>query len=214
MLIRKFQKKQEKSKKTRKIKFTIKERSWGTKFENLATFLPINTGLLNTLEGGQFWKKNTKKIGKPNPKIHLHPKQLPPPTPVFVLNFEFPKNLCEHVQSYVVLEEKGNTPKDSWRIGFMFKGYAQCVICMKQQQKWRHVMNTGKHMILLKRKAHWTGKVLQAWSNKGGYFFGRTRTCSILQWWCNSPSDCVEALDHVCPQFLRVELLLGFEQRW
>jgi len=24
---------------------------------------------------------------------------------------------------------------------------------------------------------------------------------------------CVEALDHVCPQFLRAELLLGFEQR-
>ena len=26
--------------------------------------------------------------------------------------------------------------------------------------------------------------------------------------------DCVEALDHVCPLFLRAESLLGFEQRW
>jgi hypothetical protein len=32
------------------------------------------------------------------------------------------------------LEEKGNTPKDFWRNGFVLKGYAQCVICMKQQQ--------------------------------------------------------------------------------
>jgi hypothetical protein len=32
------------------------------------------------------------------------------------------------------LEEKGNTPKYFWRNGFMLKGYAQCVICMKQQQ--------------------------------------------------------------------------------
>jgi len=32
------------------------------------------------------------------------------------------------------LEEKGNTPKDSWRNGFMLKGYVQCVICMEQQK--------------------------------------------------------------------------------
>jgi hypothetical protein len=32
------------------------------------------------------------------------------------------------------LEERGNTPKDSWRNGFMFKGYVQCVIYIKQQQ--------------------------------------------------------------------------------
>jgi hypothetical protein len=56
-------------------------------------------------------------------------------------------------------------------------------------------------------------------------FYGRTRTGSILQLWHNSPSvglptkafaemlDCVEALDHVCPLFLRAESLLGFEQR-
>jgi hypothetical protein len=25
--------------------------------------------------------------------------------------------------------------------------------------------------------------------------------------------DCVEALDHICPQFLQAESLLGFEQR-
>jgi hypothetical protein len=53
---------------------------------------------------------------------------------VFVLNFEFPKNLCEHVRSCIVLEEKENTPKDFWRNGFMVKGYAQCVICMRQKQ--------------------------------------------------------------------------------
>ena len=58
------------------------------------------------------------------------------------------------------------------------------------------------------------------------FFFCRTRIGSIMHWWCNSPSvslptkafaeihDCVEALDHVCPQFLRAESLLGFEQRW
>jgi hypothetical protein len=61
---------------------------------------------------------------------------------VFVLNFEFLKNHCEHVRSCIALEEKGNTPKDSWRNGFMLKGYVQYVICMKQQQKGRHVMNT------------------------------------------------------------------------
>ena len=31
-------------------------------------------------------------------------------------------------------EEKGNTPQDFRRDGFMLKGYAQCVICMKQQK--------------------------------------------------------------------------------
>jgi hypothetical protein len=31
---------------------------------------------------------------------------------------------------------------------------------MKQQQKLKHAMNTGQHMILLTRKAHLTGKVL------------------------------------------------------
>jgi hypothetical protein len=64
------------------------------------------------------------------------------------------------MRSCIVLEEKENTTNDSWRNGFVSKGYAQCVICMKQQQKWKHAMNTGKHMILLTRKAHLTGKVL------------------------------------------------------
>jgi len=57
------------------------------------------------------------------------------------------------------------------------------------------------------------------------FFFCRTRIGSIIHRWCNSPSvslptkafaeihDCVEALDYVCPQFLRAESL-GFEQRW
>jgi hypothetical protein len=30
-------------------------------------------------------------------------------------------------------------------------------------------------------------EALQAWSNRASYFFGRPRTCSILQLWCNSP---------------------------
>ena len=55
---------------------------------------------------------------------------------------------------------------DYWHNGFMSKGYAQCVICMKQQ-KWRHVMNTGKHMILLTGKAHWTRKIL--WNFEPNY---------------------------------------------
>jgi uncharacterized FAD-dependent dehydrogenase len=53
----------------------------------------------------------------------------------------------------------------------------------------------------------------------------KTRIGSILQLWCNSLSvnlptkafaemlDGVEALDHICPQFLWDESLLGFEQR-
>ena len=46
----------------KKSKFT-KKRSWGTNFENLAIFLPINTGLQHTQKGGQFCKieKNHKK---------------------------------------------------------------------------------------------------------------------------------------------------------
>ena len=71
------------------------------------------------------------------------------------------------MRSCIVLEERGNIPKYSWCNGFMLKGYVQCVICMKQQQKWRHVMNTGKHMILLTRKAHLTMKVL--WNFKPHY---------------------------------------------
>ena len=55
-----------------------KERSWGTKFGNLAIFLPINTGPLNTLKGEQFWKKRKKnRINhKPNP----NPKTLSLPS--------------------------------------------------------------------------------------------------------------------------------------
>jgi hypothetical protein len=37
--------------------------------------------------------------------------------------------------SCIVFEEKGNTPKGSWCRGFVSKGCAQCVICMKQQEK-------------------------------------------------------------------------------
>jgi hypothetical protein len=110
----------------------------------------------------------------------------------FCTKLWIPKNPCEHVWSCIVLEEKGNTPKDSWCYAFMLNGYAQCVICMKQQ-KWRYVMKTGKHMILFNKKGSFdkeslmklwaklptkigTGwnknqEVLQAWSNWGGFFF-------------------------------------------
>jgi len=110
----------------------------------------------------------------------------------FCTKLWIPKNPCEHVWSCIVLEEKGNTPKDSWCYAFMLNGYAQCVICMKQQ-KWRCVMKTGKHMILFNKKGSFdrenlmklwaklptkigTGwnknqEVLQAWSNWGGFFF-------------------------------------------
>jgi hypothetical protein len=110
----------------------------------------------------------------------------------FCTKLWIPKNPCEHVRSCIVLEEKGNKPKDSWCYAFMLNGYAQCVICMKQQ-KWRYVMKTGKHMILFNKKGSFdreslmklwaklptkigTGwnknqEVLQAWSNWGGFFF-------------------------------------------
>jgi hypothetical protein len=39
--------------------------------------------------------------------------------------------MCDHALFW---EEKGNTPKDSWRNGFMLKDYALCVICMRQEQ--------------------------------------------------------------------------------
>jgi len=71
-----------------------------------------------------------------------------------------PKNPCEHGWSCIVLEEKGNTPKDSWRNGFIIKGYAQCVICMKQQQKMKTCHEHGKNNILLIRKTHLTEKSL------------------------------------------------------
>jgi hypothetical protein len=60
---------------------------------------------------------------------------------------------CEIMHNF---GRKGKHTNDYWHNGFMSKGYAQCVICMKQKQKWRHVINTGKHMILVIRKAHLT----------------------------------------------------------
>jgi hypothetical protein len=63
MLIRKIQK-------NKKNQIYKKERSWGTKFENLAIFLPINTSLYNTQKGGRggnfTYRGKTQK--KPNPK--------------------------------------------------------------------------------------------------------------------------------------------------
>ena len=40
----------------------------------------------------------------------------------FCTKLWIPKNTCEHVRSCIVLEEKGNTPKDSWCDGFMLNG--------------------------------------------------------------------------------------------
>jgi hypothetical protein len=80
---------------------------------------------------------------------------------------------------------------------------------------------TNKNWNRLKQKSRsFAGMIKLRW-----LFFGGTRTSFILQMWCNSPSvslptkvfeemlSCVEALDHVCPQFLWAESLLGFEQR-
>ena len=89
-----------KYKKLRKIKIyknKIKSRDqfWGS-----SNILPINSCLQHPSRGGailqlggQFWKKNTKKKGKPNPKIHLHPKQPRSPTPDFFL-LPPPDHLC------------------------------------------------------------------------------------------------------------------------
>jgi len=46
----------------------------------------------------------------------------------FCTKLWIPKNSCEHVRSCIVFEEKGNTPKDFWRNGFMFKGHAHYII--------------------------------------------------------------------------------------
>jgi hypothetical protein len=59
-----------KYKKIRKIKI-YKKRSWRTKFENLATFLPINTSLLNTLRRGNF--ETSKKYKKKKKTLNLIP---------------------------------------------------------------------------------------------------------------------------------------------
>ena len=65
-----------KSKKIRKIKFTKKKRSWGTKFGNLQIFLPINAGLHNTnIEGNFAHLEATQKK-----KTHLFQTSCPPPT--------------------------------------------------------------------------------------------------------------------------------------
>jgi len=81
---------------------------------------------------------------------------------VFVLNFEFPKNPCEHVRSCIVLGRKGKTPVVSW-----VKIKLSVLFAWNKQEKWRHVLNTGKQMILLTRKTHLTEKVL--WHYKPNY---------------------------------------------
>ena len=53
---------------------------------------------------------------------------------VFILNFEFPKILTKTWGHVLFWEEQGNAPQDFGRDDFMLKGYAQCVICMKQQK--------------------------------------------------------------------------------
>jgi len=70
MLIRKI-------KKIRKIKFPKKERSWGTKFGNLAIFLPINTSLYSTHKGeGNFAQFE-------EPQKTLNHKKNPKPKPIY-----------------------------------------------------------------------------------------------------------------------------------
>ena len=85
-------------------------------------------------------------------------------------SLEFPELVClnKHQNDFCfctklwipkkTLEEKGNTLKDSWCSGFVSKYCAQSVIYMKQQKKWKHVMNTGKHLILLTRRLFWQRK--------------------------------------------------------
>jgi len=106
-------------------------------------------------------------------------------TPIWFLshtkNFEFPKKIFVNTWYF-------------WRNGFMFKGYAQCVICMKQQQKERHVRDNKKKLIwqrnscgILSQITNKIGtgwnknqEVLQAWSNKGRFFFFFLQNKNIL----------------------------------
>jgi hypothetical protein len=84
------------------------------------------------------------------------------------LNFQYSLVLNKHQNDFCFctklwilensLEDKENTLKDSWCSGFVSKYCAQSVIYMKQQQKWKHVMNTGKHLILLTRRLFWQRK--------------------------------------------------------
>ena len=50
-------------KKIRKIKFIKKERSWGTKFGDLATFLPINRSFQHIQKGGGNFETLEKNTG-------------------------------------------------------------------------------------------------------------------------------------------------------
>jgi len=90
-----------KYKKLRKIKFYKNKIKLGDQFWGSSNILPINSCLQHpsreggnfAIRGGNFERKIQKKKGKPNPKIHLHPKQLRSPTPDFFL-LPPPGHLC------------------------------------------------------------------------------------------------------------------------
>ena len=73
------------TKKNKKNQNLQKERSWGTKFEDLAIYLPINKSFQHLHKGGNFERKNTKKRkGKqPNPKPIKPIVPLPPAGLIF-----------------------------------------------------------------------------------------------------------------------------------
>jgi hypothetical protein len=66
--------------------------------------------------------------------------------------------MCEHVRSCVVLGEKGNTPKDSWRNGFMLKGYAQCVFAWDSNKMKAFHEHRKTHDLINKKRLIWQRK--------------------------------------------------------
>ena len=145
----------------------------------------------------------------------------------FCTKLWFPKNPCENMGSCLLFW--GKKPKNSWCSGFV--STKVCSVCYlhehKKKKKTHDFINRKGSFDRESLVVFWAKlptKTGIGWKNQEVFcrhdqaevlffFWGRTRTGSILQWWCNSPSDCVEALDYVGPLFLWVELLLGFEQR-
>jgi len=106
-----------------------KERSWGTKFGNLAIFLPINTSLYNTHKGGQcctFREKHKKNLTL---KTHLlqTSQQRPPLSqtkeqsyPTDFLFFFFPcRSLSQAAASFWDFLPLSPAPKNPWLL-FVF----------------------------------------------------------------------------------------------
>jgi hypothetical protein len=86
------------------------------------------------------------------------------------LNFQYSLVLNKHQNDFYFctklwipensLEEKGNTPKDSWCSDFVSKYCAQSVIYMKQQQKMKTCHEHRKTLDLINMKALLTKKIL------------------------------------------------------